>query len=216
SSNAWSLTGNSGTNPAVNFLGTTDGQPLVIRTSNTERLRITQTGDVGIGTTTPAARLHVAGTGRIDGTLTAAADLSVDGNTTLGNAAADQLTVNAGTIVLVNVPTGVATQEVLLRDGGGQVRRIAAGSLVGAHAWMLGGNTGTTAWNGSAGNYVGHSDAQPLVIATTTPQPIQLWAGNQQVLRLNPAGSTGPAWSIQRDAGGNQRGLYAVDLQANR
>ncbi|MDW8419794.1 MAG: hypothetical protein RML37_10295, partial [Chitinophagales bacterium] len=57
--NTWKTTGNSGTNPATNFLGTTDGQPLVIRTSNTERLRITQTGDVGIGTTTPAARLHV-------------------------------------------------------------------------------------------------------------------------------------------------------------
>jgi trimeric autotransporter adhesin len=32
---AWLLTGNSGTDPAVNFLGTTDAQPLVIRTNNT-------------------------------------------------------------------------------------------------------------------------------------------------------------------------------------
>jgi hypothetical protein len=30
----WALTGNSGTNPAVNFLGTTDAQPLVIRVNN--------------------------------------------------------------------------------------------------------------------------------------------------------------------------------------
>ncbi|MCS7226973.1 MAG: hypothetical protein NZ821_08285, partial [Gloeomargarita sp. SKYB31] len=67
SSTAWSLVGNSGTNPTTNFLGTTDGQPLVIRTNNTERLRITQTGDVGIGTTTPSARLHVAGSSRVDG-----------------------------------------------------------------------------------------------------------------------------------------------------
>jgi len=32
---AWLLTGNAGTNPAVNFLGTTDAQPLVIATKNT-------------------------------------------------------------------------------------------------------------------------------------------------------------------------------------
>jgi len=32
---AWLLTGNAGTDPAVNFLGTTDAQPLVIATTNT-------------------------------------------------------------------------------------------------------------------------------------------------------------------------------------
>jgi hypothetical protein len=32
----WALTGNSGTNPAVNFLGTTDAQPLVIRVNNAQ------------------------------------------------------------------------------------------------------------------------------------------------------------------------------------
>jgi hypothetical protein len=46
---AWALTGNSGTNPAVNFLGTRDAQPLVIRTDNTERLRVTEAGDVATG-----------------------------------------------------------------------------------------------------------------------------------------------------------------------
>ncbi|MDW8011366.1 MAG: hypothetical protein RMJ47_00005, partial [Bacteroidota bacterium] len=61
--------------------------------------------------------------------------------------------------------------------------------------------------------------AQPLVIATTNtadPQPVQFWAGNQQVLQLNPAGTKAPAWSIQRDTGGDRRGHYAVDLQAAR
>ncbi|MDW8420161.1 MAG: hypothetical protein RML37_12195, partial [Chitinophagales bacterium] len=32
--NAWNLTGNSGTNPAVNFIGTTDAQPLKFRVNN--------------------------------------------------------------------------------------------------------------------------------------------------------------------------------------
>ncbi len=56
---AWLLLGNSATNPAINFLGTTDSEPLVIRTNNTERLRVTAEGRVGIGTSSPAVDLHV-------------------------------------------------------------------------------------------------------------------------------------------------------------
>jgi hypothetical protein len=37
---AWELTGNGGTDPASDFLGTTDGQPLVIRTNGAEAMRI--------------------------------------------------------------------------------------------------------------------------------------------------------------------------------
>lgn len=36
----WSLTGNAGTNPATNFIGTTDNQPLVLRVNNLPALRI--------------------------------------------------------------------------------------------------------------------------------------------------------------------------------
>ncbi len=59
---AWNLTGNAGTNPATDFLGTTDNQPLVIRTKNTEAMRVTAAGAVGIGTTTPAAQLQAIST----------------------------------------------------------------------------------------------------------------------------------------------------------
>ncbi|MBK9655253.1 MAG: hypothetical protein IPO66_07185 [Rhodanobacteraceae bacterium] len=36
----WSVTGDAGSNPATNFLGTTDAQPLVLRTRNVQSLRI--------------------------------------------------------------------------------------------------------------------------------------------------------------------------------
>jgi len=56
----WSLTGNAGTNPAVNFLGTTDARRLVFRTANTERMTIdSTTGNVGINTSSPGVKLHV-------------------------------------------------------------------------------------------------------------------------------------------------------------
>jgi hypothetical protein len=43
SSNAWSLTGNSGTNPSTNFLGTTDIQPLIFRINSQKSGRIDST-----------------------------------------------------------------------------------------------------------------------------------------------------------------------------
>ncbi len=55
----WSLTGNSLTNPATNFFGTSDNQPLAIRTNNIERMRVTNAGDVGLGTVSPAANFEV-------------------------------------------------------------------------------------------------------------------------------------------------------------
>ncbi len=45
---AWELTGNSGTNPATNFIGTTDAQDLSIRTSSAERIRIAADGNINI------------------------------------------------------------------------------------------------------------------------------------------------------------------------
>lgn len=60
-SNDWALLGNAGTNPSTNFLGTTDNQSLVFRTNNTERVRVLNTGNVGIGTPTPIQNLDVNG-----------------------------------------------------------------------------------------------------------------------------------------------------------
>ncbi len=57
----WLTTGDAGTSPLVNFLGTTDAEPLIVKTDKIERLRILSTGDIGIGTATPAAPLDVNG-----------------------------------------------------------------------------------------------------------------------------------------------------------
>jgi len=60
---SWNITGNSGTNPPTNFLGTKDGKALVFKTNNTERMRINPggNGNVGIGVTNPVQRLDVNG-----------------------------------------------------------------------------------------------------------------------------------------------------------
>jgi hypothetical protein len=61
SNNSWTLTGNTGTSPGTNFIGTTDPQDLVVKTNGTERMRFENagTGHVGIGTTNPQSAFHV-------------------------------------------------------------------------------------------------------------------------------------------------------------
>ena len=58
---SWNITGNLLPDPANNFLGTTDRNPLVIRTDKTERLRVDTNGNVGIGTKSPTETLTVNG-----------------------------------------------------------------------------------------------------------------------------------------------------------
>lgn len=51
----WTTSGNAGTIAGTNFIGTTDATDLVIKTNATEKIRVKQTGNVGIGTATPDA-----------------------------------------------------------------------------------------------------------------------------------------------------------------
>jgi hypothetical protein len=61
-SSGWSTTGDAATNPATDFIGTTDAQDFVIATNNTERVRIQTTGNIGINQPNPSAKLHITGT----------------------------------------------------------------------------------------------------------------------------------------------------------
>jgi hypothetical protein len=75
SSDDWKLSGNAHTKPDAHFLGTTDKKPLVIKTNGNEQLRVTETGNIGIGTASPIGKLTVRASGygvmHTDGTITA-------------------------------------------------------------------------------------------------------------------------------------------------
>ncbi|MBK9402274.1 MAG: hypothetical protein IPN36_15965 [Bacteroidetes bacterium] len=59
SAQTWNVTGNAGTNPSNQFLGTTDANDLKIRTNNAVRMTFRSTGKVGIGTSSPSALFQV-------------------------------------------------------------------------------------------------------------------------------------------------------------
>jgi hypothetical protein len=125
------------------------------------------------------------------------------------------VTVRGTTVALPNIPSGSAATEVLVWNNsfGGRVERRDASGLIGATVWALTGNAITSAWNGLSGNFLGTTNAQPLVIATTftaTPQPIQFWTGNTERMRITATGNvvvqnqaTGTPTTVLQVLGGN-------------
>jgi len=57
----WSLEGNTDTDPDKHFVGTGDPKDLVIKTDNTERIRITSNGKIGIHINSPGTDFEVNG-----------------------------------------------------------------------------------------------------------------------------------------------------------
>jgi hypothetical protein len=66
---SWGMTGNANTNPATQFIGTTDNKDLVIRTNDTLSMMIKANGNIGIGTDNPDQRLTVNGSMSVDGRI---------------------------------------------------------------------------------------------------------------------------------------------------
>jgi hypothetical protein len=140
---SWGLTGNLGTTPGTNFLGTADNQRLVFKTNNTEYATILTNGNVGIGTNNPSNTLHVNGTFNLT-------HPTFTGNFTIENVANGTVRFNStqlGEIMRMG-PGNTIT------FGGQQIRSEGRGALFSA---TISGNaletvSGNVAFNTTAGN----------------------------------------------------------------
>ncbi|MBK5285395.1 MAG: hypothetical protein JJE25_08310, partial [Bacteroidia bacterium] len=123
--NDWSTTGNTGTNPNSNFVGTIDNAELSIKTSNTDRMRITSAGNVGIGITAPVQKFEVLGSNGIAQT-TGSAQNGIARFQALTNSASMDFGVNTGTInhgwIQMRLVSNYATNfNLSLNPNGGNV-----------------------------------------------------------------------------------------------
>ena len=91
---AWARTGNSGTTPGTDFLGTTDNKDFALFTNNIERSRILANGNFGIGTNNPSALLSVGTTSQFQvngtGAINAATGITSSGNITFSGLGANK------------------------------------------------------------------------------------------------------------------------------
>jgi hypothetical protein len=151
----WNLAGNTGSNPNINYIGTADGQPLIIRTDATERMRVQSTGNIGIATNFPQQTLHVEGTARVTGS--AGTPTTITGRNATGD-------------------IGNITLGSNLSLSGGVLNATASG-------WGLTGNASTN----PASNYIGTSDAQPLVLRTNAAERVRVLSnGNVGINNVAP------------------------------
>ncbi len=113
----WSLTGNSGTTPGTNFIGTTDNKDLVFKTNATEAFRATATNRIGIGTATPSYILSLNGDanqtfGMERSTTTNGLDLTIQSGSSkaaVGNKSGGDLYLNSG------IATGTGSSNIYLQ-----------------------------------------------------------------------------------------------------
>lgn len=136
--NEWELLGNAGTNPAINFVGTTDNTDLVVRTNSVEAMRVASNGNVGIGTPTPAHKLHVVGDTRIFGNFV---------NQDLIGSHSGTVQSIPFTNAVFNPLTGTTT-SITITDGNGVNN---SGVFISGFARVFGGNLNGS--NSSLGGY---------------------------------------------------------------
>lgn len=155
----WSLNGN--TTGALKTFGTIDNYDLPVITANTERMRITGAGFVGIGTSAPSTTLHIrSGTANDAGlrlenltnassTTSGAAVLGVDANGKVVRAKTPVYYTGTGSSATVDGITKIWVAEVANVNGGVQTVSIPANvgfsSIVNIQVTAKGGSSITTA-----------------------------------------------------------------------
>jgi hypothetical protein len=194
----WTLLGNAGTAAATNFIGTTDAVDFVVRTSNTERMRVQSGGNVGIGTNTPGYRLDLAGGSFAFGSSNVRSETR-DNAGLQGNAGAQSGFFE--TVSPTNYPVGAASwwhlidvrhsnnannyalqiagsfydQDLYYRKTNGSATQPWSRFLTTANnlGWMTSGNAGTNA----ATNYIGTTDGNDFVTRTNSTERMRVTVG---------------------------------------
>ena len=193
--NAWSTFGNTGINPSTNFLGTTDGQPLVVKTNGVERLRFDAAGNInqtGSGAVNFTGYVTANAGATITGPSAGAGFVNINtvgANTTNIGTSAATTNLNGANLFIPALPTGSTTTDALIgvNRTTGKVDTLNIANLV---------STGITANNGltktNANIQLGGALVSPTTITTTAANTLGI-AGllsgtlNDSLVSVDPA-----------------------------
>jgi hypothetical protein len=194
----------------VGFLGTISNHPIALNTNATERVRITATGDVGIGTTSPGHLLDVAGTGRFIQTTATPLTVyrtSVSSNVGIrfqndttswyaGLAADDAFGISfnnanlsAGQVkITTSGNVGIGTTSPNLNDASGRVLHINASGTTASAIHFTNATTGTAS---SDGLIIGRWNDNINYLFTYENEPLHFGTNNAVRMVISAAGSVG-------------------------
>jgi hypothetical protein len=179
----WRINGNNGTTSPTsaigvavnnNFIGTIDNKDFVLTTNSLERLRVSSTGNVGIGVLVPLRKLHIAG-------LTSG--VRIEGLATGGT--------------FITAPSAT-TDKLVFADANGDLRAIATGTngqtlqVVGGIPQWTSGLVGPTGPQGLAGT--NGTNGLDGAVGLVGPQGAVGPVGPQGAVGpVGPQGAVGPA-----------------------
>ena len=177
-SNFWALKGNSGTNPATQFIGTSDTSSLVFRAFNVERMRIFgATGNVGIntGTADNGYRLQVNGNMNATGPVHLIGNLVIAAGYNSGavgsNAGIRIDNINTSSFYLQGSPSGWATDMFTFSTSLGNICKPLYGidgSIIKIQSGFNGANT-----PGLSGNSLSINPTYNIIVGTGYPMTVR-------------------------------------------
>lgn len=114
--NSWCLAGNTGTSASSNFIGTIDGVDFVTKTNNAERMRVTSTGKIGIGTSSPTQLVEVKNGNVLLSNSSTASQLQFQGTST--GVTTFAAGVQGATTINYTLPTAQGGSKTYLQNNG--------------------------------------------------------------------------------------------------
>jgi hypothetical protein len=204
SSGGWGLTGNAGTTPGTNFIGTGDNQDLVFKTNNIEKMRISSTGGISYGS---------AASSTVFPKLSGVATMTSGGYTDY-----TQINFNPGSTQFGGISAaGYFSNQSSLNTGGGTQFNTALTSYLN----LSGTNSYAGEWNTSAWLHTfisGGTHQRALGVMGTLEGPGNLT--NAYGGYFGSIGYTGSATNFYAvyagaTSGTNRWGIYSEDAGAN-